>query len=78
MGSLPTLRAATDPGARGGDYYGPGGQGEFTGSPVRVSSSPRSHDEAAQRRLWEESERLTGVAFSSLENGGRAAATGRE
>ena len=23
MGALPTLRAAVDPGARGGQYYGP-------------------------------------------------------
>jgi NAD(P)-dependent dehydrogenase (short-subunit alcohol dehydrogenase family) len=26
MGALPILRAATDPGARGGEYYGPGGR----------------------------------------------------
>jgi NAD(P)-dependent dehydrogenase (short-subunit alcohol dehydrogenase family) len=63
MGALPTLRAATDPAARGGEYYGPGGFGQLTGYPVRVSSNSRSHDEAAQRRLWAESERLTGVTF---------------
>jgi NAD(P)-dependent dehydrogenase (short-subunit alcohol dehydrogenase family) len=62
MGALPTLRAATDPAARGGEFYGPPGRG-YTGYPVRVESSPRSHDEAVQRRLWEESERLTGVTF---------------
>ena len=62
MGALPTLRAATDPTARGSDFYGPPGRG-YTGHPVRVESSPRSHDEAVQRRLWEESERLTGVTF---------------
>lgn len=61
-GALPTLRAATDPAARGGEYYGPGGYREFTGYPVRVRSSERSHDVAAQRRLWEISEQLTGVA----------------
>jgi len=63
MGALPTLRAATDPEARGGEYYGPSGFGQLTGYPVRVSSNSRSHDEAAQRRLWAESERLTGVTF---------------
>jgi len=63
MGALPTLRAATDPAAHGGEYYGPGGFGQLTGYPVRVSSNSRSHDEAAQRRLWAESERLTGVTF---------------
>jgi NAD(P)-dependent dehydrogenase (short-subunit alcohol dehydrogenase family) len=63
MGALPTLRAATDPGARGGEYYGPGGWMQFTGYPRRVESNARSHDEQAQRRLWQESERLTGVTF---------------
>ena len=62
-GALPSLRAATDPAARGGEYYGPSGRREFTGSPVRVESSSRSHDAAAQRRLWEVSEHLTGVTY---------------
>ena len=63
LGALPTLRAATDPGARGGEYYGPDGWLEFKGHPHRVSSSTRSHDAQAQRRLWQESERLTGVRY---------------
>ncbi len=66
MGALPALRAATDPAARGGDYYGPGGWLEFKGYPRRVSSSARSHDQAAQRRLWQESERLTGVRYPGI------------
>lgn len=61
-GALLTLRAATDPAARGGEYYGPGGYGEFTGLPVQVRSSTRAHDTSARRRLWEVSEQLTGVA----------------
>ncbi|ASY34442.1 MULTISPECIES: SDR family NAD(P)-dependent oxidoreductase [unclassified Streptomyces] len=63
MGALPTLRAATDPAANGGDYYGPGGMGELRGTPKRVASSPASHDEAVQERLWTVSEKLTGVTF---------------
>jgi NAD(P)-dependent dehydrogenase (short-subunit alcohol dehydrogenase family) len=63
VGALATLRAATDPTARGGDYYGPPGRLQFTGHPTRVESSPHSHDRAAQRRLWELSERLTGVTY---------------
>lgn len=62
-GSLAVLRAAADPDARGGEYYGPGGPLEFTGPPVRVRSSARSHDVAVGRRLWLESERLTGVTY---------------
>ena len=66
FGALPTLRAATDPGARGGEYYGPDGWLEFKGHPRRVSSSARSHDEQAQRQLWQESERLTGVRYPDI------------
>jgi len=63
MGALPTLRAAVDPLASGGTYYGPAGLGEFTGHPTRVASSTRSQDVDLQRRLWDESERLTGVDY---------------
>jgi hypothetical protein len=61
--ALSIVRAAADPGARGGEYYGPGGWNEFTGLPRRVDSIPASRDAGAQRRLWEESERLTGIAY---------------
>jgi NAD(P)-dependent dehydrogenase (short-subunit alcohol dehydrogenase family) len=63
MGALPALRAATDPAACGGEYYGPGGWREYTGPPVRVESSAASHDVAAQHRLWQMSEQLTGVSY---------------
>ncbi len=62
-GALPTLRAATDPAAIGGTYYGPDGFLQLTGYPVVVRSSARSHKGEAQRRLWAESERLTGVSY---------------
>jgi NAD(P)-dependent dehydrogenase (short-subunit alcohol dehydrogenase family) len=62
-GALPTLRAAVDPSARGGDFYGPRGPFQYTGDPVVVESSTRSHDPEAQRRLWEASEQLTGVSY---------------
>ena len=39
MGALPTLRAATDPGVLGGQYYGPDGFGEQRGYPKVVASS---------------------------------------
>ncbi|MGH3417404.1 MAG: oxidoreductase, partial [Actinocrinis sp.] len=63
MGALPTLRAAVDPQARGGAYYGPGGRKEYKGHPIVVEAGPAAHDEAAQQRLWTESEKLTGVVF---------------
>ena len=63
MGALPILRAATDPGVTGGQYYGPGGFFEARGYPSLVKSSAQSHDKAIQRRLWTVSEELTGVTF---------------
>ena len=63
MGALPTLRAATDPGARSGQYYGPDGIGDSAGHPKVVESSAQSHDEDLQRRLWTVSEELTGVTY---------------
>jgi NAD(P)-dependent dehydrogenase (short-subunit alcohol dehydrogenase family) len=62
-GSLPTLRAATDPAVTGGQYYGPSGFAELRGHPVIVRSGPRSYDVRSQARLWEESQRLTGVTY---------------
>jgi NAD(P)-dependent dehydrogenase (short-subunit alcohol dehydrogenase family) len=61
MGALPTLRAATAPDVRGGDYYGPGGPGELRGFPVLVRSSEAARDEGTARRLWDVSVDLTGV-----------------
>jgi NAD(P)-dependent dehydrogenase (short-subunit alcohol dehydrogenase family) len=63
IGALATLRAATDPAAGGGDFFGPPGRLQFTGHPVRIESSPASYDIEAQQRLWQESERLTGVTY---------------
>jgi NAD(P)-dependent dehydrogenase (short-subunit alcohol dehydrogenase family) len=63
VGALPTLRAATDPAAIGGTYYGPDGLFQFVGHPVVVTSSTRSHNVQAQRRLWVESEQLTGITY---------------
>jgi NAD(P)-dependent dehydrogenase (short-subunit alcohol dehydrogenase family) len=63
MGALPVLRAATDPGVLGGQYYGPGRLLGTRGYPELVASSRRSRDTAIQRRLWTVSEELTGVTF---------------
>ncbi|ULP48070.1 SDR family NAD(P)-dependent oxidoreductase [Mycolicibacter virginiensis] len=63
MGALPTLRAATDPGVRGGQYYGPDGWGQQRGYPKVVESSSKSHDVDVQQRLWTVSEELTGVSY---------------
>ncbi len=63
MGALPSLFAATaevEPGA----FYGPARFGGMRGYPARSGSSAASRDEMMARRLWEQSEQLTKVAYS--------------
>jgi len=63
MGALPTLRAASDPDASGGEYYGPSGFMESRGHPVIVKSSDRSHETDLQNQLWTASEQLTNITY---------------
>ncbi|GAB3775783.1 NAD(P)-dependent dehydrogenase (short-subunit alcohol dehydrogenase family) [Nocardioides ginsengisegetis] len=62
MGAWPTLMAATAD-LPGSTYCGPGGLAEQRGAPIVVTSNKLSHDESAQRRLWEISEQTTGIAY---------------
>ncbi len=66
VGALTTVRAASDPSVLGGQYYGPNGRSEARGYPTLVTSSPQSHDQSIQQRLWAVSEELTGVTFPVL------------
>lgn len=66
MGALPTLRAALDPAALSGDYFGPGGIFEIAGYPVKVGTSARARDEASGKQLWERSVALTHVDYAGL------------
>ena len=54
---------AATAGLPGATYVGPGGLGEMGGAPQVVTSSKVSHDEEAQRRLWELSEETTGIHY---------------
>lgn len=63
MGALPEIRASVDPEVKGGSYYGPDGKKERSGYPVVVESNEASHDLQDAAKLWEESEKLTGVHF---------------
>ncbi|EAR26151.1 short chain dehydrogenase [marine actinobacterium PHSC20C1] len=66
QGARPTLRAATDEDAAGGDFFGPRGRNEHRGAPVRVESNATSHSQVDAQKLWTESERLTGINYESL------------
>jgi NAD(P)-dependent dehydrogenase (short-subunit alcohol dehydrogenase family) len=62
-GALPTLRASTAPAAASGEYFAPSGTFQLKGDPILVKLPPPAHNVEAARRLWEVSERLTGVAW---------------
>ncbi|UPG67893.1 oxidoreductase [Gordonia hongkongensis] len=62
-GALPVLRAATDPKAQGGDYYGPVGSLGLVGPPVLVEPSDKAKDRGVAARLWDVGAELTGVTI---------------
>jgi len=64
-GAQPILRAATDPDAQGGSYWGPSGFRQYRGRPVLVEPPPSAADPALGPTLWEQSIRLTGVDYLS-------------
>jgi len=61
-GALPQLRAATDPNARGGQYYGPSFL-QARGAPKEVAPGKAATDAAASLALWKQSEDLTSVVY---------------
>ena len=63
MGALPALHAATTSEAKGGEYFGPGGYKELSGTPKRVECRDAARDPQLAKRLWDLSEQLTGVRY---------------
>jgi NAD(P)-dependent dehydrogenase (short-subunit alcohol dehydrogenase family) len=61
-GALPTLYAAVAD-IPGNSFAGPGGFMEQRGAPKLVGRSDAAKDEDVARRLWDVSEKLTGVSF---------------
>jgi NAD(P)-dependent dehydrogenase (short-subunit alcohol dehydrogenase family) len=64
QGALPTLFAATSPAVIPGGYYGPNGFQELKGHPVPAKIAPAAKDLSLAKRLWAETERMTGTAFT--------------
>ena len=62
-GALPQLYAATMPGVRGGEYYGPSGAFEMRGSPTKVKPTRAARNAVDAERLWQLSENETGVVY---------------
>lgn len=65
-GALPQLYAAVADDVSSGDFIGPDGLAETRGYPKKTRSNARSHEASDMQRLWELSERLTGVHFGLL------------
>src|SRR5918998_4543153 len=63
-GALPPLHPAPPPDVPRGSPVPPGGPGELPGSPHLAGMSARSADPEVARRLWDVSERLTGVTYA--------------
>jgi NAD(P)-dependent dehydrogenase (short-subunit alcohol dehydrogenase family) len=64
IGALGTVYAAVGEDLVGGEYVGSNGWLELRGLPEKCSASAEARDPVVARRLWELSEKLTGVHFS--------------
>jgi NAD(P)-dependent dehydrogenase (short-subunit alcohol dehydrogenase family) len=63
-GCLPGVMAATSPDVKPGGYYGPDGRiMELRGYPAPAFARKITDNKTVGQRLWQESERLTGVRY---------------
>ena len=63
QGALPQLHAATEPGVRGGQFFGPSRLWETRGRVAEARFGREATDPATGSRLWAAAERLTGVGY---------------
>ena len=63
QGALPQLRAATEPGVRGGQFFGPSRLWETRGRVTEARLSREAADPTVGRRLWTAAAELTGVSY---------------
>lgn len=62
-GAWPSLRASTEPGLSGGEYFGPGGFRQTRGRPRPVGMTSTARDPQLAADVWSASETATGVVF---------------
>lgn len=67
-GALPTLRAATTVDAAPGSYYAPDRMFQLKGEPVLIPIPRPARNKTAARRLWDVSEKLTGVQWGKVDS----------
>jgi NAD(P)-dependent dehydrogenase (short-subunit alcohol dehydrogenase family) len=63
-GAWPVVRAALDPDATSGTFWGPGGMLALTGRPASGTPVAESADPAFGERVWATAERATEVVFA--------------
>lgn len=63
QGAWPILYAATSDSIKNGEYYGPGGAGERKGIPAPAKIAPHASDRENAKKLWEITEKLTGITY---------------
>lgn len=63
MGALPQIRAALDPAAKSGEFWGPAGWFEMRGKPARVNATLLAQRSDIAADLWSLSEDLTQTPF---------------
>jgi NAD(P)-dependent dehydrogenase (short-subunit alcohol dehydrogenase family) len=63
QGAQPQLTAATAPGVRGGQFFGPAGLWETRGRVTEARLSREATDPAVGQRLWAAAQELTGVTY---------------
>jgi NAD(P)-dependent dehydrogenase (short-subunit alcohol dehydrogenase family) len=66
MGALPQLYAGISPAIHGGELVGPDGFVEMIGYPRIIRSAAKEYDRPLAAKLWEASEKLTGVTYDAL------------
>jgi NAD(P)-dependent dehydrogenase (short-subunit alcohol dehydrogenase family) len=71
-GALGQLRAATDPEATGGEYFGPTAFNGARGNPVLAPVSKRAMNDEMSTKLWDVSEELVGLNFADAVAAARA------
>ncbi|MEA9985276.1 MULTISPECIES: SDR family NAD(P)-dependent oxidoreductase [Subtercola] len=63
-GALPIVRAAADPLAEGGEYWGPDGWRQLKGEPTVVEARNRARDIRTAGVLWSRAETMTGQSLA--------------
>lgn len=65
LGAFPQIRAAGDPDVKGAEFYGPERIFQMMGYPVLVKSNNASQNINYAKKLWDISEKLTGIVYNN-------------